>query len=229
MVLTERLSAGGAAPRQHRKRRANDTAERALGDARQVPGEDSVIEKLSGAIAPSNAQEPMAIQIFGTGRRDFRGGDHQQRLQLRIERPDLFLPDKKLSDSGDGISRLVLSAINDDQGAQLASFVVRGRIGFRRRQKSGDEKHGEAGGGGEPVIPQAERQNHKSRASESEEDAEDQPGLLVAANADEFGNQQNEGEKSAESEVAQPHGGFAGGRRHWARGLAHISSLLLEE
>jgi len=98
-------------------------------------------------------------------------------------------------------------------------------VRFGGRQKDCSEKHSKTGRSCEPIIPEAKGKDDQGGAGESEEDAEGHPGLGIAADAQEFWDQQDEGEQSADREVAQARDGSLVMRcgRGWGR--THLASF----
>lgn len=144
---------------------------------------------------------------------------------MRIERPDLFRADEELNGRRSRVSRLVFSAIDDDKNAEFAGFFVWKRMGIGGRQKNSGEKHGETGDGGEPAIPKAERKDDERCARESQKDAKSHPGLGVAANAEQFGNQENKGKQGADQDIAETRTRSFVGRCGSGWGRTHLASF----
>lgn len=111
------LGAGGAALGQNRKRRVHYAGESALGDASQMLGKNTLIGKFGGVIGPANLQNPAIFSWERIHRGDFRCGNDEERLEMQIERADLVHSNKKLDGCWGGVSRMVFSAIYDDERA----------------------------------------------------------------------------------------------------------------
>src|SRR5882762_9571085 len=89
------LSGGGAFLREHGQRRVNDAAQRRLGDAGEVLGEDAAIVEVGGVLVPADAHDPVTGGFRGDGGDNLRRGNYKPRMQVRIERPDAIWTDKE--------------------------------------------------------------------------------------------------------------------------------------
>lgn len=196
------LGAGGAASGQNGERRTLHAGEGALRDASKMLRKDAMISEFGVVIRPANLQNP-AVSFLQSARRSNLGGrNHKKRAKARIERPDLFRANVKLNGRWSGTARPIFPAIYDDERAEFARFVVRSRTRFGRGQKDCGKKHGKTGNGGEPAVPKAERQDDERRAGKGQNNAEGHPGLSIAADAEEFGNQEYKSKQSADQRVA---------------------------
>src|SRR4029077_7860309 len=102
------------------------------------------------------------------------------------------------------LSQLETPAVHYDKGAQFAGFFA---LAFRRfdgMQKDGAYKHGQANHGGKEAAPGTEWQNDECRAANCKEDAEEHPGAPVAAQMQQFWDEQDQCEKSSHREVTKP-------------------------
>ena len=92
------LGADGAASGQNGEGGVHHAAERACGDASEVLGKDALVGEFGGVIGPANLQNPVVLCLCldGIGGKDFGGGNHEERLKMRIERPDAFRTDEEL-------------------------------------------------------------------------------------------------------------------------------------
>ena len=122
---------------------------------------------------------------------------------MGIECPDIFGADEQADRNGDAVGHARFAAVDDDESAEFAGFIVGSYDRRSRGQQRGREEHREAGDCGEPGIPERERQNHETGAGDSEQDAERGPRTLIAAQIQNFGNEQNSGEQRADQHFLQ--------------------------
>src|SRR5580692_3102157 len=160
------------------------------------------------------------------GGRDFRGRNHEQRLEIRIEHRNLVCANEESNRNESPAAGPKLSAVDDDERAQFAGFLVGNRMSFDRGQKNCCEKHRQAGDRGEPTVPETERQDNERRATETEQNTESRPGLGVVADAKKLGNQENSGKGRADQQIAQTRVGSFVWRCCSGWGRAHLTSFL---
>src|SRR5258707_12931482 len=102
-------------------------------------------------------------------------------MQVRIESPDAIWTDKELRCRGldifrlHGISRLVIAAVYDDEGAEARGGVCERGIGLGGGKQGGGEEHGESGDGGGPTVPETGRENHGRSAAAGWGDGKGEP------------------------------------------------------
>ena len=176
--------------------------ERALRDASKMLSKDAMISEFGGVIRPANLQNP-AVSFLQSACGSYLGGrNHKKWAKTRIERPDLFRANVKLNGRRCGTAWLIFPAIYDDERAEFARFVVGSRMRFGGRQKDCGEKHRKTSERCEPTVPKAERQDDERRAGKGQNNAEGHPGLSIAADPEEFGNQEYKSKQSADQQVA---------------------------
>lgn len=209
------LCGGGAFLREHRQRRVNDAAQCRFGDTGEMFGENAAVMEVGGVLVPADAYDPVAGGFRGNGGDNLRGGNYEQGTQARIERPNAIWTDEELNCRRldilrlPDISRLVVAAVYDDEGAEPRGGIGQRRIGLCSGKQDGGEEHGEAGDGGCPTVPETERENYERRAADGEDDAEGEPASGIAAKVEKLGQKEHERKEGAEAEIPEAgSGGF---------------------
>jgi len=81
----------------------HDAGESAFGYASEVLGKDAFVSEIGGALGPADLQEPAVFVLQRTREGNLRGGNYEERSEMRIKRADLLRANEELNGSWSGV------------------------------------------------------------------------------------------------------------------------------
>ena len=181
------LGADGALLGKDRQGGSHQAADRAFGDASEVLRENPVVIE-GGAVhradlvCPRKPEHPLLrLRFDSVGRNDLPDWDHEERAQLRREHPNIFGANEELHRERRRGGGSVLAAIDYHECLQIFGLLGNSIDGIWGGQENGGEEHDESGERGEQAVPETQRNEDESGASQSKKDSESEPCLRIAA------------------------------------------------
>src|SRR5208282_90010 len=160
--------------------------------ARQTFGEEAGIGEFSLVIGPANLQKPLRVSRFNAQAGDIGRGDHDKRVEMGVQCPDLCKGNEEANFRGRSVRGLVFAPAHDGLSAEFTRFAIGAGLQFGWGKQYGHNEQKQTENGGDPAVPQTQRKNNDSRTTAGQGDAKQCPGFLVAVKLQQPGRAMND-------------------------------------